>query len=599
MTQTDTFKESRKTLSPLFTLIPYLAKHRKKVIAALLALVTAAAVLLVLPVSIRLMIDNGFSSSSASHINDYFSLIIAVIIIMAIAGSLRYYFVMWIGERVVQELRADVFQHLTTLGADFFDKEKSGELVSRLSADTTLIKSAFGASASIALRQFLTLLGAITMMVITSSYLSFIALIAIPCIVLPLLAFGRMLKSRSRTAQDSLATAMANASEVLSGMRTIQAYNNEQYATTSFRSKTQEAFAASLHAIRARSVLIGTIIIVVASSIVGILWVGASEVVSNDMSGGELTQFLIYAIMAAGAVSELSQVWGELTQAAGAAERLSELLALPSSITAPAKPEQLTTPAKGNIEFQQVGFAYPGARQRPILNNMSLTIQPGETIALVGPSGAGKSTLFQLLMRYYDPNTGYVALDGIKLHQLSPQNLRDQIALVPQDTTIFGSSIAENIALANPEATRADIEQAAKHALAHDFISALPEGYDTIVGERGMTLSGGQRQRIAIARALLKNAPVLLLDEATSALDAESEKLVQKALDQLMIGRTTLIIAHRLSTVLKADRILVIDGGKLVEAGTHAELVKHDGIYAKLAKMQFKEGAQAINESLT
>lgn len=598
MTQADRVEsettKQRRSLKPLAALFPYLLAHKAKVIAATIALVTAAAVTLVLPVTLRYMIDYGFTKDNPGLIADSFLAILIVVAVLAVASSLRYYLVMWIGERVVTDLRANAFAHLANLSASFFDQNKSGELISRLTADTTLIKSAFGASASIALRHMLMFVGATIMMVISSPRLSVVVIIAIPIIILPLIAFGRSVRTRTRTAQDTLAQAIAYATEALGAVRTLQAFTNEAAASERFRGETEQAFQASLHATKARSILIGTIILIIASSIVGVLWIGAMDVVSGRMTGGELTQFLIYAIIAAGAMSELSQVWGELSQAAGAAERLSELLRVDREIKAPHEPLVLPSPAQGALSFKNVSFSYPTARQAGVLHDVSFEISPGETVAIVGPSGAGKSTIFQLITRFYDPQTGSICLDGITISQTDPKALRSHIAVVPQDTAIFATTVAQNISFANPSATRDQIHQAARLALADEFIQSMADGYDTTIGERGVTLSGGQRQRIAIARAILKDAPVLLLDEATSALDAESEKIVQTALDQLMEGRTTLVIAHRLATVLKADRILVMDQGNIVEQGTHDSLVAKGGLYAKLARMQFDTGAQAL-----
>ncbi|MDX5595446.1 ABC transporter transmembrane domain-containing protein [Pseudovibrio sp. SPO723] len=588
--------KQRKSLKPLAALFPYLLAHKSKVIAATAALITAAAVTLILPIALRYMIDYGFSKDNPELIGDYFLGILVIIAVLATASSLRYYLVMWIGERVVTDLRANVFSHLTNLSASFYDSAKSGELISRLTADTALIKSAFGASASIALRHMLMFSGATIMMVISSPRLSVIVILAIPLIILPLIAFGRSVRSRTRHAQNTLADAVAYATEALGAVRTLQAFTNEDRTATRFAKDTERAFGASLHATKARSILIGSIILIIASSIVGVLWIGAMDVVSGRMTGGELTQFLIYAIIAAGSLSELSQVWGELSQAAGAAERLSELLEIEQEIKAPAKPEQLDKPARGHLVFDNISFSYPTATEAGVLKEVSFEIRHGETVAIVGPSGAGKSTIFQLLMRFYDPQSGEIRVDNHDLRQLDPQDLRSQIALVPQDTAIFAMTVSENISFGRSNATSTQIRDAAHMALADDFILTMKEGYDTLIGERGITLSGGQRQRIAISRAILKDAPILLLDEATSALDAESEKIVQMALDKLMEGRTTLVIAHRLATVLKADRILVMEAGRIVEEGTHDTLVAKGGLYAKLARMQFETGAQALSE---
>lgn len=589
-----TAKKREKTLSPLSTLFPYLLRHKAKLAFATFALLAAAGLTLILPVAVRYMIDYGFGGDNPNIIDDYFLGIIAVIALLAVTSSLRYYMVMMIGERVVADVRSDVFRHLTSLAPEFYDKSKSGEILSRLTADTTLIQSAFGASASIALRHLLMFFGSTALMVYTSPRLSMFVVFAIPLIVLPLLGFGRAVRHRTSRAQDTLANAIAYATEALGSIRTLQAFTNEKRVADRFEGDVESTYQAALVATKARSFLIGTIILIIASSIIAVLWVGASDVIAGRMSGGQLTQFLIYSIIAAGAMSELSQVWGELAKAAGAADRISNLLQVTSSISTPKNPIALPTPAIGELAFKDVHFHYPTATESGVLEGLSLSVKKGETLAIVGPSGAGKSTLFQLLMRFYDPVEGAIELDGVELATADPQDLRQHIALVPQDTAIFGTSIAENIAFGNDDATLEQIVNAAKLALAHDFISTMKDGYDTMIGERGVTLSGGQRQRIAIARAILKDAPVLLLDEATSALDAESETLVQKALDKLMDGRTTLIIAHRLATVLKADRIVVMDRGRIVEEGNHDSLVSQNGLYAKLARMQFESGAEAL-----
>ncbi|KZL20805.1 Lipid A export ATP-binding/permease protein MsbA [Pseudovibrio axinellae] len=588
-------KKREKTLRPLATLFPYLLRHKTRLVLATIALLAAAGLTLVLPIAVRYMVDYGFSADNPNLIDDYFIGIIFVIALLAVTSALRYYMVMMIGERVVADLRSDVFRHLTYLSPSFYDRSKSGEIISRLTADTTLIQSAFGASASIALRHVLMFAGSTTLMVITSPRLSLFVLLAIPLIVLPLLGFGRSVRNRTSHAQSTLANAIAYATEVLGSIRTLQAFTNEKTVSDQFGVDIESTYEAALVATKARAFLIATIILIIASSIVAVLWVGSLDVVEGRMSGGQLTQFLIYSIIAAGAMSELSQVWGELAKAAGAADRITGLLHVPSEINAPAKPVALPSTTNGEISFNSVSFHYPTAKEAGVLESLNLSIKKGETVAIVGPSGAGKSTLIQLLMRYYDPVSGQITMDGVQLDATDPRELRKHIALVPQDTAIFGTSIAENISFGKEGATREQVIAAAKFALAANFIQDMKDGYDTVIGERGVTLSGGQRQRIAIARAILKDAPVLLLDEATSALDAQSETIVQKALDKLMKGRTTLIIAHRLATVLKADRIVVMDRGKIVEEGTHDTLVAQNGLYAKLARMQFEVGSEALN----
>ena len=580
----------RRALSPLRALMPYMLRYRGHVVAALFFLTLAAATTLTLPLAVRRMIDHGFSSADSTFIAQYFSMLVAIAALLALASACRYYFVITLGERVVADLRRDVFGHVTTLSADFFDRSQSGEIVSRLAADTTQIKSAVGATASVALRNVLLGLGAVGMMVYTSPKLSGLVLIAIPVIVLPLVAFGRSVRAKSRQAQDTLAAANAYAGEQIGAMRTLQAFTSEGFVVGRFRAAVESAFQAARGSILARSALTFVAIFTIFSSVVAVLWFGSRDVLTGAISPGTLGQFLLYSVFAAGALGALSEVWGELSQAAGATERLMELMEERPTIAAPAHPAPLPAPARGAVEFRDVSFAYPGRPDRPALHDLGFSVKPGETVAIVGPSGAGKTTVFALLQRFYDPVAGEVLVDGVDVRQADPQAVRGRMAIVPQDVTIFAATIADNIGFGRPGAMPAEIEAAAKAAHAHEFIAQLPEGYRTEVGERGITLSGGQRQRIAIARAILRDAPILLLDEATSALDAESEKLVQEALEGLMKQRTTLVIAHRLATVLKADRILVMDGGRIVEQGSHAALVKKKGLYARLARMQFEAG---------
>jgi ATP-binding cassette, subfamily B, bacterial len=588
-------KDRRNSFKPLTRLLPYLMKHKGMVAAAVVALFSAAVITLVLPAAVRRMIDFGFGADDPALVNSYFVVLIGVVCALALASSCRYFLVMWIGERVVAEVRSDVFAHMTRLSPSFYDSAKSGEILSRLTADTTQIKAAFGASASLAMRNLIMFFGGAVMMVVTSPRLSVIVLAAIPIILVPILGFGRKVRTRSRFAQDTLADASAYASEMLGSVRTLQAFTHEDRSAERYGSAVEKAFQAARKSIIARAALTGFALFVIGASIVAVLWIGASDVFAGRITGGELSQFLLYSILSAGSLAALSEVWGELSQAAGAAERLSELLEIEPEISAPANPVRLPDTPKGEISFDKVSFSYRNSKDMPVVRDLSLKVSPGETVAVVGPSGAGKSTLFSLLMRYYDPNTGSIQLNGVELPQLDPEDLRRHIALVPQDTAIFGATIAENIAYGRPEATREEIMAAADAARAAQFIDAMTDGYDTMVGERGITLSGGQRQRISIARAVLKHAPVLLLDEATSALDAESENLVQQALDRLMEGRTTLVIAHRLATVLKADRIIVMEDGRIVETGTHADLSKAGGLYAKLARLQF--GADKTKET--
>jgi len=578
----------RVRLSPLMALFPYVLRYRGHVLVALLALLVAAGATLVVPIAVRRMIDFGFSADRVGLIDRYFSAMIAVAAILAGASALRYYVVTTLGERVVADLRSAVFAHVTGLSAAFFDTAKTGEVLSRLTADATQIKATVGASVSIALRNLVLFLGASLMMVVTSVRLSVLVLLAIPVIVLPLVAFGRAVRRRSRGAQDKLADASAYATELIGAARILQAFTNEVLAIARFSEAVERAFVAARQSARARAVLTAIVIFLVFASVVVILWIGAQDVLAARMTAGRLGQFLLYAVFAAGALGELSQVWGEFALASGAAERIAEILAIKPAIVAPSRPIALPLPARGEVAFEAVHFAYPTHVAGAVLDGVTFAVHPGEKLAVVGPSGAGKSTIFHLILRFYDPVSGTVRFDGVPLTELNPAEFRRQIALVPQDATVFAGSIADNIRFGRPDASFADIQQAARMALAEEFILRLAQGYDTPIGERGITLSGGQRQRIAIARAVLRDAPLLLLDEATSSLDAESETLVQAALKQLMQGRTTLIIAHRLATVLSCDRILVMDQGRIVEEGTHTSLVAAGGLYARLAKLQFE-----------
>ncbi len=580
-----------KSLRPLMTLLPFVLRYKLAILLGFVALTVAAAVTLAVPVAIRRVIDQGFSRDNASMVDNYFVAMLVVVLALAVASSVRFYIVTWIGERVVVDLRTAVFAHLTSLSQSFYEVTRTGEVLSRLTADTTQIKSTFGVSASIALRNLFLLVGAIIMMFLTSVKLSGLVLLAIPVIVLPLIMFGRWVRRLSRDAQDTLAGTAAMASENLTSMSTVQAFTAEAQARSEFDRESEISFIAARNRALARSVLTATIIFVALGAIVGVLWYGAQSVLAGTLSGGTLAQFVLYATFAAGAMSALSQVWGEVQLAAGAAERLAELLATEPEIAIPAKPKPLSEPPRGEITFEDVTFTYPARPEAAALTGLNLKVRPGETVAIVGPSGAGKSTLFNLLLRFYDPQGGRILLDGIDIRDADPVAVRSRLALVPQDTVIFSSPVGENIAYGRPDAKQAEVEAAATAALAHGFISGMPDGYDTRVGERGMTLSGGQRQRIAIARAILRDAPILLLDEATSALDAEAEAKVQTALEHLMEGRTTLVIAHRLSTVRSADRILVLDGGKAVDEGTHDELVKKGGLYARLASLQLLDGS--------
>ncbi len=580
-------------LRGLGKLWPYIRPYKLSVVLAFIGLVIAAGATLSLPVAVRRMIDLGFSGDNAGLINSYFAMLLVIAAILAGASAMRFYFVSWIGERVVSDIRTSVFAHLTTLSPAFYERTHSAELMSRLTADTTQIKAAVSSAVSQLLRNAFLLVGALSMMVLTSATLSALVIGVIPLIVLPLVAYGRAVRRLSRQAQDELANASTYAAENLGSPTTMQAFTVEPHIISRYSHAVEITFEAARKRIVARAGLTATVTLLVFASIVGILWYGAREVLTGGMTGGTLAQFVLYAAFAAGSVAVLSEIWGEIQQAVGAAGRLDELLAVKPDIVPPENPVPMPVPPRGEIAFREVGFSYPGKPEAPVFHALSFTVRPGERIAIVGPSGAGKTTIFNLLLRFYDPQSGQVLIDGVSGRDAAPTDWRSRISYVPQDPIIFAASIAENIAYGSPEAGSDQIQQAARMALADEFIEALPQGYDTILGERGITLSGGQRQRIAIARALLRDTPILLLDEATSALDAESEGLVQKALGRVMQDRTTLVIAHRLATVLNADRILVIDRGEIAEEGTHAVLVAHGGIYARLAELQFRQEAGA------
>jgi ATP-binding cassette, subfamily B, bacterial len=559
--------------------------------AAFLALLVSAAATLAVPLAVRRMIDLGFSGIEPDLIDKYFATLAGIGLILALASAARFYCVNWLGERVVADIRRDVFKHLTGLSPAFYEVSHSGEVMSRLTADTTQIKAAASTVISQALRNLVVLIGATVMMVVTSPKLSLAVVIAIPVIMLPLVAYGRSVRALSRHAQDTLAQASAYASESLSQVRVLQAFTHEDAAAARFGAAVERSFAAARERAKSRAGLTAIAIFLTFASVVGVLWYGAQDVLSGSMTGGRLSQFVLYALLAAGAVGELSEVWGEVSQAAGAAERLSELLQIQSAIKSPTHPKALPVPPRGEIAFRDVSFSYPLRPETSALDHVSFHAAPGERVALVGPSGAGKTTIFALLLRFYDPSRGKVEVDGVSVNEADLAALRSQFALVPQETALFADTVAANIAYGVDEASPSEIEAAAKAAFAHDFIAALPQGYDTTLGEGGVTLSSGQRQRIAIARAVLRNAPILLLDEATSALDSESETLVQRALDKIMEGRTTLVIAHRLATVIRADRILVFDHGRLIEEGTHQSLIGKGGVYARLAELQFAPDA--------
>ncbi len=562
-------------------------RYPRQIVLALIALIAASATTLLIPIAVRRVLDHGFSGANTALVNQYFSVMLAIVALLAVSSAVRFYYVSWLGERIVADVRDALFRHLTALTPSFYESQKTGEVVSRLTADTTQIKSTFSVTASIALRNVVMFTGALIMMVATSPKLSGLATLAIPGIVLPLVIYGRKVRALSRKAQDALAESAAYAQERLSAISTVQANTQENNANIEFGKATITAFNAAQKRTGGRAILTFSIILVSTGAIVLLLWFGAHEVMAGNMTGGTLGQFVLYALLASSSLSQLSEVWSEVQLAAGAAERISELLDEEPAVASPVNPVALPGKITGTVAFDAVTFRYPARPETEVLKNISFSVKSGETVALVGPSGAGKTTIFTLLERFHDPNAGTIMLDGINIRDVDLTELRSRIATVPQDPDIFSGTIAENIRFGKPEATDEEVRTAAKVARVDEFADKLKDKYETLLGERGVTLSGGQRQRVAIARAVLRNAPVLLLDEATSALDAESEALIQSALEELTKGRTTIVIAHRLATVRNADRIIVMDEGRIASSGTHAQLLKKNALYAKLAKLQF------------
>ena len=574
-----------KRIGALAALMPFIKPYGLLAAAALLALTVTAAISLILPIAVRRVVD-GFNEGAAL-LDQYFLAALAIAVLLALGTGLRYYLVTRLGERVVADIRRAVFDRVLGMSPAFFERLMTGEVISRITTDTTLILSVIGSSVSVALRNFFILIGGMAMLLLTSAKLTGLVLLVVPAIVVPIIVLGRRLRGLSRENQDLIANSAGNATEALMAVQTVQAFTHETPSRASFAAVTEDSFVSAIRRVRTRAVMTVIVITLIFTGVVGVLWIGARDVRGGDMSVGSLVQFVIYAIMVAGAVGALSEIWGELQRAAGATERLGELLTAEDSVTDPVTPRALPRPVKGAISLENVSFAYPTRPGQSALRHVDLHIQPGETVALVGPSGAGKTTVIQLIQRFWDPLEGRVTIDGVDLRELARADFRQSIALVPQDPVIFATTARENIRFGRPGASDAEVEAAAVAAAAHEFLAALPKGYDTYVGERGVMLSGGQKQRIAIARAILRDAPILLLDEATSALDAESERAVQAAVDRLSATRTTLVVAHRLATVQRADRIVVFDEGRIVAQGTHEALVAEGGLYARLARLQF------------
>jgi ATP-binding cassette subfamily B protein len=575
------------SLKPLKSLVPFILAYRGTLFAALAALLIASMALLALPVALRYLIDNGFAANDVGTINRYFGWFFAAAAVFGGFAALRYYLVSWLGERVVADIRTEVYDRVVRMDPTFFETTRTGEVLSRLTADTTLVQSVSGVSLSIALRTTVNLLGGLIMLALTSVQLTIYIMMGIPFVIVPMIIVGRRIRRQSRTTQDRVADTSGLADETLNAIQTVQAFTLEPLQSKRYSQAVAESFKAAIRRVRTRAFLTALGITLVFGAITIILWTGSRAVLAGSMTGGELAQFLMYSMFVGSSAAGLSEVWGEVQRGAGAMERLSELLIARPAIRAPEKPLALPGRASGRISFKHLRFHYPSRPDTAALADYSLDIEPGETVAFVGPSGAGKSTSFQMLLRFYDPETGQIEIDGIDIARLTPTDLRQQIGLVPQETVLFGDSARENIRYGRPEADDFAVEQAAVAAAADEFIRALPDGYDTFLGERGTRLSGGQRQRIAIARAILKDPPILLLDEATSSLDAESERLVQMALEGLMKDRTTLVIAHRLATVKKVDRIVVMDEGRISAIGNHDELMQSNELYAKLANLQF------------
>ena len=580
-------RETSKDLSKLRRLGAYLGRYRWHVVGTLIALVVASSAVLSLGVGMRYLIDGGFSDGRPEALNHALQAVVIVIVALAISVFTRSYLVTWLGERVVADLRNDVYAHIIRLPPGFFEVTRTGEVLSRLTTDTTVIQTVIGSSVTQALRNTLLLIGGVVLLLITNPKLTGLVLLVVPFVVVPIIVFGRRVRRLSRESQDRLADVSGRSEESVNAIRTVQAFAQETRESQAFQDTNEEAFLAAARRARARAWLAAIVITLVFAAIVVVLWIGGHDVLAGRITAGELSSFVFFATVVASSVGGLSDIFGDLQRAAGATERLFELLDTETDVQAPANPIATPSPARGAVHLNQVSFAYPAHPERKVLTDFSLEVRPGESIALVGPSGAGKTSVFQLLLRFYDPSSGEILVDGVAINRHAPSDHRARLGLVPQDPVIFSTDAWTNIRYGRPEAGDDEVRAAAKAAAALDFIEALPNGFETFLGEKGVRLSGGQRQRIAIARAILADPALLLLDEATSSLDAESEYAVQKALETLMRGRTSLVIAHRLATVLKADRIVVMDQGRVVDQGSHQELVARDGLYSRLADLQF------------